>query len=162
MPSYRRSPGSYLFVTASLLKNDSNCGLRAEGLTLESWASETQSDAQTVAAEVLPPALPPPPVLPPPPTMPEGVIASNGNGSLTFGNYTYDPAGAITAIGGDTYRYDKVGRLVSGTALGGTKTQTFTYDTYGNLTSITKGTVTSPLSVDAATNHISSPATRKE
>ncbi|MEO8218882.1 MAG: RHS repeat-associated core domain-containing protein [Acidobacteriota bacterium] len=87
------------------------------------------------------------------------MIASNGNGSLTFGNYTYDPAGAITAIGGDTYRYDKVGRLVSGTALGGTKTQTFTYDTYGNLTSITKGTVTSPLSVDAATNHISSPAT---
>ncbi|MEO8218778.1 MAG: RHS repeat-associated core domain-containing protein, partial [Acidobacteriota bacterium] len=126
---------------------------------LAQQAPETQSDARTIAAEALPPALPPPPVLPPPPAIPEGMIASNGNGSLTFGNYTYDPAGAITAIGGDTYRYDKVGRLVSGTALGGTKTQTFTYDTYGNLTSITKGTVTSPLSVDAATNHISSPAT---
>lgn len=54
------------------------------------------------------------------------------------GPYHYDGAGNIAGIDDDIYRYDHVGRLKLATA--GTTVpnqQSFTYDRYGNLTSIT-------------------------
>lgn len=52
----------------------------------------------------------------------------------TSGAYVYDGAGNIAKIGSDIYIYDGVSRIVSGTAA--SHSQAFSYDTYGNLTSI--------------------------
>ena len=48
------------------------------------------------------------------------------------GLYVYDGAGNIKSIGTDQFRYDGLGRLVSGTA-GAGRSQTATYDPFGNL-----------------------------
>jgi RHS repeat-associated protein len=81
------------------------------------------------------------------------------------GLYQYDGMGNIRAIGSDTYIYDTVGRLVSGTAevqRGGTSRQEYAYDLFGNRTSATRiagsvdclgGCEQSP-GIDPATNHI--------
>ncbi|HEV7919531.1 MAG TPA: polymorphic toxin type 33 domain-containing protein [Thermoanaerobaculia bacterium] len=78
--------------------------------------------------------------------------------SWTAGQYGYDGAGNITAIGNEAFVYDKVGRLKSATVLGpdlaGLQTQTFTYDVYGNLTSTSKLGQTVLLPVDASTNRL--------
>ncbi len=62
-----------------------------------------------------------------------GVTPSNFN----TGVYAYDGAGNITAIGTDTFEYDRVSRLTSGTVRGGPSlgggVQTLTYDIYGNI-----------------------------
>jgi RHS repeat-associated protein len=83
------------------------------------------------------------------------------------GTYLYDDAGNIQQIGTDIYRYDKVGRLTRGTAgaqppeLPATipqNQQDFSYDIYGNLTTVTtktvNGTTVLPFSVDADTNQL--------
>lgn len=65
-----------------------------------------------------------------------------GSTAWNTGNFTYDGAGNITRVGNEYYIYDKAQRLAqsrqyllpngSGTAV----TQTFAYDVFGNLTSI--------------------------
>ncbi|HUO83500.1 MAG TPA: RHS repeat-associated core domain-containing protein [Thermoanaerobaculia bacterium] len=82
-----------------------------------------------------------------------------GTGCWTTGTYQYDGAGNIKAMGSDAFGYDRVNRLesatLSGHGLPQTRTQTFSYDAYGNLLSVT----TSPsapgdqsFSVSSATN----------
>src|SRR5205823_3165689 len=85
--------------------------------------------------------------------------------SWCSGLYTYDGMGNIRAIGSDTYIYDTVGRLVSGTAekqRGGISEQDYGYDTFGNRTSASRatGSVDCPggceqsPTIDPLTNHI--------
>jgi RHS repeat-associated protein len=86
--------------------------------------------------------------------------ASSNNLALT--PFAYDGAGDIKAIGGQTFVYDQVSRLVTGNifANGTPKTQSTTFDAFGNITSTTTtdwGTQT--FSLSAATNRLNSPVT---
>lgn len=63
-----------------------------------------------------------------------GVVGSPNWGTSTYG---YDGAGNITKIGANWYVYDKVSRLVEGTAMAAPKKkQTYSYDPFGNFLSI--------------------------
>jgi len=55
-----------------------------------------------------------------------------GASSWGSGDFTYDGAGNITAVGTDVYVYDAVGRLVHGTANGPANWQDYSYDSFGN------------------------------
>lgn len=83
---------------------------------------------------------------------------TNTGANWDSGAYGYDGAGNITAIGLDSYYYDKVGRILYGTAQNGVASQAYTYDTFGNLKSIgtTRSGVTTPrtISASAATNRL--------
>lgn len=91
-----------------------------------------------------------------------GVAGTNTNWSS--GPYSYDGTGNIMKVGADWYFYDKVGRIVEGTALSGSnRKQTYTYDTFGNLRSIDtyQNATTNPtlesannLDVNANTNRV--------
>ena len=75
------------------------------------------------------------------------------------GTYSYDGDGNIKAIGSNTYIYDAQGRLVSGTVAGGTKTQQYDYDAFGNVTEMRTlvGSMTTNVrtfDVDPKTNRI--------
>jgi len=79
----------------------------------------------------------------------------------TSGTYAYDGAGNVTAIGANTYTYDKVSRLISASQYAGTtagtgalKTQTAAYDVYGNLTSLTTDGAGLTLGTSTATNRL--------
>ncbi|MCU1231255.1 MAG: hypothetical protein JWO97_4139 [Acidobacteria bacterium] len=83
--------------------------------------------------------------------------------SWSSGTYTYDGSGNVTQIGDDVYRYDEYGRLARATVgppitPAATTTQQFTYDSYGNLTTIIttspSGTRTGGFAVNAATNQL--------
>jgi len=79
----------------------------------------------------------------------------NGDTNLQWGPkaYTYDGSGNIMAVGTDQYVYDTADRLVQATL--GSKTETYQYDAFGNLTQ--KGvTGYSPtvIPVDSASNRI--------
>jgi RHS repeat-associated protein len=54
-----------------------------------------------------------------------------GTGRWDSGTYSYDGAGNILAIGGDSYAYDTAGRLRTATVNG--RTEDYRYDEYGNL-----------------------------
>ena len=75
------------------------------------------------------------------------------------GAYAYDGAGNITRIGNSTFLYDKVSRLTSGTIYdgptggGAQKQQSYTFDAFGNLTSIA-GTSGRATPTSAATNRL--------
>lgn len=79
------------------------------------------------------------------------------------GSYTYDGAGNIKVMGGDSFRYDTRSRLTSakygstpGCTDGGfSMSQCFTYDKYGNLTA-KAGVNAIPLPTTAGTNHLQS------
>jgi RHS repeat-associated protein len=76
--------------------------------------------------------------------------------SYDSGTYLYDGSGNIKAINTDRYVYDAAGRLTYGAAsrhsgLG----QTYTYDAFGNMTSIDGGSGPSTFGVDPSTNRIS-------
>jgi hypothetical protein len=75
-----------------------------------------------------------------------GVSPSN----WSSGTYQYDAAGNVSAIGQDYYLYDKVSRLKFGTAQAGAASQSQTFDTFGNLTSLSPRTLTT----NAATNRL--------
>jgi len=80
----------------------------------------------------------------------------SGSTNLQWGPkaYTYDGSGNITAIGADQYVYDTADRLVHATL--GSKTETYQYDAFGNLTQ--KGvTGYSPtvIQVDSGSNRLS-------
>ncbi len=69
--------------------------------------------------------------------------ATTGPTTWSSGAYAYDGAGNVTAIGGSSFTYDLVSRLTSGsvstarTGTGSLKTQSATFDPYGNLTTLT-------------------------
>jgi RHS repeat-associated protein len=80
-----------------------------------------------------------------------GVWPSN----WSSGTYQYDAAGNVSAIGQDYYLYDKVSRLKFGTAQAGAASQSQTFDTFGNLTSLSPRTLTTSSTTNrltAATN----------
>lgn len=89
------------------------------------------------------------------------VLAPNGSAHWDSGVFTFDPAGNITGIGGESFRYDRSMRLVSAsvaTAVG-SAAETLTYDPFGNLATITRtGGVTENrvLSPSVATNRLPS------
>jgi len=80
------------------------------------------------------------------------------------GTYRYDTSGNIYAIGvtGDTgsppqhrYAYDALSRLTKAdTITTSTHSETFTYDSYGNLTDHMDGSSETPTPTDTATNHL--------
>ena len=84
--------------------------------------------------------------------------------SWSSGAYSYDGAGNITRIGTATYTYDGVSRLTNGTLFdgptgGGTqKTQSYTFDTFGNLTNIA-GTSGRTTPTSSATNRLNGAGT---
>jgi RHS repeat-associated protein len=78
-----------------------------------------------------------------------------GEGCWSSGTYGYDGAGNITTIGEDTYRYDLVGRITRGTVMmpdGSTRTQSYAYDSFGNIVNRTTDGFDVATSVDPATN----------
>jgi RHS repeat-associated protein len=80
--------------------------------------------------------------------------------SSSSGNYVYDGAGNITAIGSDTFFYDVEGRLTQATVQG--SQQSYTFDAFGNRTGATRSTgavgcvggCEATVTVDHQTNHI--------
>ncbi|MGB7491603.1 MAG: RHS repeat domain-containing protein, partial [Thermoanaerobaculia bacterium] len=84
--------------------------------------------------------------------------AEDSCGSLwDWGPFTYDGSGNIHEIGSETYVYDEVSRLVSGTASG--YTEDYTYDPFGNLTAVAASAPGGPaqnrvISVSLATNRL--------
>ncbi|HEV7920675.1 MAG TPA: RHS repeat-associated core domain-containing protein [Thermoanaerobaculia bacterium] len=81
-----------------------------------------------------------------------------GPTAWTAGEYQYDGAGNIAAIGSEAFVYDKLGRLRSATVRGpdmtSLQTQTFHYDEYGNLTETSRLGQSVSLPVDASTNRL--------
>jgi RHS repeat-associated protein len=80
----------------------------------------------------------------------------SGPASWNTGTYQYDAAGNIVAIGPQAYTYDVSGRLVDAHVVGpdGASNQSFGFDPYGNLTSATKDTVATSISVTSGTNRL--------
>lgn len=73
------------------------------------------------------------------------------------GAYAYDGAGNIWGIGADRYYYDKASRLVTSAIAGGAATQSQTYDSFGNVKTITtNGSARTFTMTGATTNLISS------
>jgi len=72
------------------------------------------------------------------------------------GTYAYDGAGNVKAIGSESYLYDKVNRLTSGTIVsGGSKTQTASYTPFGFMTNLTTNGSGQSFSEVSGTNRIS-------
>ncbi|MBV9494265.1 MAG: hypothetical protein JOZ54_08460, partial [Acidobacteria bacterium] len=102
------------------------------------------------------------------PAVPQAVAAlrhlqpqpNAGPFSWTAGPYVYDGAGNIARIGGETYSYDTLSRLTSAKVQSPNQvdyqTQTFTYDVYGNLATMTKveAQQTTTLSPSDTTNRL--------
>jgi RHS repeat-associated protein len=91
---------------------------------------------------------------------PAAIASSRGGTSLwSTGSYRYDGAGDVAKIGGGWYTYDRVSRLASATFLdgptggGAQKSQSYTFDPFGNLISIA-GTVGRSIPVSPATNRL--------
>jgi RHS repeat-associated protein len=84
---------------------------------------------------------------------PRSITMENAGVPWTTGVYQYDGAGNIKAMGADTFRYDKVNRLVEANI--GSHTQSYTYDPYGNQTSITTDGDYRSIAVVTASNRIS-------
>jgi RHS repeat-associated protein len=79
----------------------------------------------------------------------------------SWGPYGYDGSGNVKAIGADTFTYDLVSRLTTGTTTAGANRQCVEYNAFGALKALGTGTTTctaSPIAVDNATNRLSSPA----
>jgi RHS repeat-associated protein len=82
-------------------------------------------------------------------------VQTHSTTSWSTGNYSYDGAGNITAIGTDTYVYDVYGRLTSGTA-GPGRTSSYTYDRFGNMLTMTLDGSKVTYGVDRDTNQVTS------
>ena len=72
------------------------------------------------------------------------------------GTFTYDGMGNITAMGGSSYTYDKVARLVQSTTQsnGVGWAETYAYDAFGNMTSKTTNGAPLPIPVNVYTNRL--------
>ena len=89
-----------------------------------------------------------------------GMVQTNATTSWSLGPYHYDGSGNIRAIGFDFYIYDKLGRVVVSAdappSMPVVHKQTYTYDPYGNLSSIkTAGRGLTPLSMTGVSNRLS-------
>ena len=84
----------------------------------------------------------------------------SGAANFNTGTFAYDGAGNISAMGGDTFTYDGLSRLLSGTAQGGTFSETNTYDPFGNRVSATMNGVSRSTAADPATNRLTGSASR--
>lgn len=97
-------------------------------------------------------------MLPPLPAEQSGPDPNEGFGELPGLNYAYDGAGNVVRLGDEWYLYDPVSRVVRGT-LGTGDEQSYTFDAFGNIGSITTtvGGSTTPQTVvvDPQTNHLS-------
>lgn len=84
-------------------------------------------------------------------------ITTNSDTNLEWRRtFHYDGSGNITRVGEDHYIYDSVGRLVSAEV--GAKTETYEYDTFGNLLEKTvTGSTPVVNSVDANSNRLVGP-----
>ena len=87
--------------------------------------------------------------------------ATNGGSAADWnsGAYAYDGQGNIVRIGADYFLYDRVGRLVEGTADqngGASEKQAQTFDSFGSITSFTTNGTARSLSTSAANNRLSS------
>lgn len=83
-----------------------------------------------------------------------GSVSTSWTGGVTY-TYTYDAAGNVTAIGGDSFIYDDVDRLVSDTVSG--RERQHTYDAFGNRTGcydVSSGGDCQPVSIAGSTNRI--------
>ncbi|MCU1246766.1 MAG: hypothetical protein JWN02_2676 [Acidobacteria bacterium] len=89
---------------------------------------------------------------------PDAIAAWNASQYLfATGTYQYDGAGNIATIGSNAYVYDLLSRLTSGGVQSGSRSQSYTFDVFGNMTSVTTpgGSPASvPIAVDSATNHL--------
>jgi RHS repeat-associated protein len=97
---------------------------------------------------------------------PASITASNAGGTLwTTGTYQYDGSGNIWKMGSSWYEYDSLSRLKTGLVFPGPlgtgtqQKQTYTFDNYGNLTSITTQIGANPATVrstpaSASTNRL--------
>lgn len=80
-----------------------------------------------------------------------------GGANWASGDYRYDGVGNIKAIGPNWYLYDRIGRLVEGTALeASNQKQTFSYDAFGNFTSVSKYAGVTPTQPNGPTGQPSS------
>lgn len=73
------------------------------------------------------------------------------------GTYVYDGAGNIKSVGTEQYRYDRYGRLQTGTVAPG-RTQSATYDAFGNILTLTTDGTTITMGVDPDTNRLTQSA----
>ncbi|MCB1035582.1 MAG: hypothetical protein KDD47_17300, partial [Acidobacteria bacterium] len=84
------------------------------------------------------------------------VAAPGGAVLWSSGAYSFDGSGNIQGIGADQYYYDRVGRLVQASvSLGATTTvESYTYDQFGNLTSLGPSGSVRTYVIDPETNRI--------
>jgi RHS repeat-associated protein len=89
---------------------------------------------------------------------PDALAAWNASQYLfATGTYQYDGAGNIAAIGSNAYVYDPLSRLTGGGVQSGLRSQSYTFDVFGNMTSVATpgGSPASvPIAIDSATNHL--------
>lgn len=84
---------------------------------------------------------------------PAGMTAANGTTTLwTAGTHAYDGAGNLKAIGTQTFVYDSLSRISQGTV--GGSTQSYTYDNYGNVLSVTTDGVLLNTPTSSSTNRL--------
>jgi RHS repeat-associated protein len=89
------------------------------------------------------------------------VTTPTGVARWSTGTYAYDGAGNISAIGPDTFNYDKVSRLKTAnlylepTSSVTFRTQTYTYDAFGNILTV-GGNSARNTPTSASTNHLTS------
>ncbi len=84
---------------------------------------------------------------------PGGMTAVKGAATLwSTGTYAYDGMGSIKATGTQTYVYDSLGRITQGNLSG--SSQSYGYDNYGNLQSITTDLSVLNTPASSSTNHL--------
>ena len=91
-------------------------------------------------------------------------VTSGATTLWSSGTYSYDGAGNVGAIGSSSFVYDGVSRLTSGsvntkaTGTASLKTQTVTYDAYGNILTKSAGGSPVDLATSPSTNRMTSAA----
>jgi len=84
---------------------------------------------------------------------PAGMTAANSSATLwTAGTHTYDGNGSLKAIGTQTFVYDSLSRVTQGSV--GGSTQSYTYDNYGNVQSVTTDGILVNTPTSSATNRL--------
>ncbi|MFQ5529173.1 MAG: RHS repeat domain-containing protein [Gemmatimonadota bacterium] len=84
-----------------------------------------------------------------------------GGSNFDSGGYQYDGAGNVKSIGGDSFSYDGVSRLVTGSTMQGTFFETSSYDAFGNrVAAMTAPVGARAISADPATNRVLGTAER--
>jgi hypothetical protein len=68
---------------------------------------------------------------------PGSLSFAGSQASLNLGSFAYDGAGNLKSIGTDLFAYDRVSRLTEADLQGQAASQSYGFDSFGNLTSIT-------------------------